>query len=110
MDTKTVRPSNAKRFPRKSVGDFVWSCDDIADGASSYLIVRTNDDGYLRILVDDEDFDGEMRVSWAVDFHYETEVEALRARAIEDVEYCKPLLEAAHKILNETHSSSTPAS
>jgi hypothetical protein len=94
------RPKNAIVIDGLKVGDVCYACD-LEDGVSRITVVQINKDGYAKGVFDQEQCEhGRVYLHWICD-HWcsRTEQEAVLAAARSDVEYYKPRLEKAMKII-----------
>jgi hypothetical protein len=92
---KPIKPANAKRFPGKKVGDFVYSGDSDSGFAAS-VVVAVDAEGHL--LVSSADFDLSYPPSYACDFHCATLQEAMLVEIERDTDYANVLLAYAHRV------------
>lgn len=98
---KIEKPENAKAFPEKKPGDFVYS-GDLEDGISRYIVVSCDKSGFVLVVscdaaIGDAAWAGQARV--ACDWHYSSERELVLESAASDIEFCTPRLERARKAI-----------
>lgn len=97
-DRTLTKPSNAKAFPNKLVGDKLYH-GDLEEGISESVIVAKDDEGYCLIC---DSYINEMyppACHYACDFHSETLRDEIQRIAKNDVDYHEPRLAFAKAAL-----------
>ena len=89
-------PSNAKKFPNRKVGDFLWN-GDLTDGGISRAVIVAKDRQDYVIVVDvcEVPWNEEWRfpaANWACDWYSESAAEAVEEGAKKDMAYYAPRL------------------
>jgi len=94
-------PSNAVAYPDIKIGDYLYSCYNLELGIDEYVVISKNTQGQCLVCDTGLDVGQDTRyaIRWALKSCFRSKNEALRTAAKDDVEYHKPRLEMAERLL-----------
>jgi hypothetical protein len=81
--------SGDKPIPGLKLGDLLYYCNDVADGANCYVVVNLHESGIARaVLLDANVYQGTVYLNWCAEgaFYHSAE-EALKAQAEDDLDH-----------------------
>lgn len=99
--TVIAKPGNAKAFPEKKPGDFLYS-GDLDDGFHRWIVVSADSDGFVVVTECDQTIGSDVwgcGLTVGVDWHFASEREVVMDSAKTNIEYHAPKLRLAEKAL-----------